>query len=89
MTVPHLDVDGFVGVGIAAMPSCLLDKLPPMNKDECLSGDGIGSFDAIDELCEDDLMAMSIVADSIEVRLTVLPLPVAREIPSRLWPFLR
>ena len=55
MRISHLDVDSLARVSIGAMPSCLLDKLPTMDEYECSCGIGIGRFDPINKLCEDDL----------------------------------
>ena len=55
MGISHLNVDSLAGVSIGAMPSCLLDKLPTMDEYEGLYGMGIGGFNTIDKLCENDL----------------------------------
>lgn len=41
MGASHFDFNGLVWIGIGTMPSCLLDKFPPMNKYERLRGMGI------------------------------------------------
>ena len=56
MGIPHLDIDGLVWIGIGTMSSCLLDKLPAMDKNECLRCIAVGSFDTADQLREDDLL---------------------------------
>ena len=55
MGISHLNVDSLAGVGIRAMPSCLLDKLPTMDEYECSCGMGVGRFDTINKLCENNL----------------------------------
>ena len=68
MGVSHLNVDSLPWVSIGAMPSCLLDKLPTMDKYECLCGMRIWRFDTIDKLCENNLAlaeyTMSTILDS-------------------------
>ena len=66
------------------MSSCLLDKLPTMDEDECLCSNGSGRFDSVDQLGEDYLCGGQHRSGKRELGLTVLPLPVARDTPSRL-----
>lgn len=65
-----------------------------MGEDECLIGILVSSLDAINQSSKYDLCVVSVSInidqDFLGVfRYTVLPLPVARDIPRRLWPFSR
>lgn len=72
------------------MTSRLLDKLSAMCKDKCLGSIFIQRWDAGDKLCEDDLKVVSRwqIGNLVGTQ-TVLPLPVASDIPRRLWPLSR
>lgn len=64
----------------------LLHQFAPVHKDQCLRGVGSWSVDTINELCENDLFTISPKLRDISGILAVLPLPVARDTPSLLWP---
>lgn len=87
MSVAHLDFDGFGGVSICAMASSLFDKLTAMYEYQSLCSIWVRWRYSVDKLSENDLIGVSERARLQRCRLTVLPLPVASDIPSRLWPF--
>ena len=68
------------------MGCSLFHKLAPMHKDQCLRRVGSWRMDTINKLGEDDLGTVSSKLRVISGILTVLPLPVARDMPSLLWP---
>ena len=74
------------------MSGGLLHKLTTVGEDESLSRIFVWWFDPIDELGEDDLGSVIQNGSSSSTTsgtLTVLPLPVASDMPSLLCPFLR
>jgi hypothetical protein len=75
------------------MPGSLLDELSPMGQDKSLSCCLGARLDSTNELGEDDLgrsaRSFFLPEKGWRAGCTVLPLPVARETPNRLWPFSR
>lgn len=68
------------------MGSSLLHQLAPVHKDQRLRGVGSWGMDTVNKLCEDDLVTLSSMPRKTFGILTVLPLPVARDMPNLLWP---
>ena len=68
------------------MGGSLFHQLAPMHKDQCLRGVGSRRMQTINKLGEDDLTTFRSKPRVVSGILTVLPLPVARDIPSLLWP---
>ncbi len=67
------------------MSCCLLNQLSPMSQDESLLGILAPWLNSVNELGKDDLDFVSGEPDGVTSSdRTVLPLPVARDIPSRL-----
>ena len=86
MEFSHLNIDGLCRVGIRAMADRLFYKFAAVNKYQRLRRIVGKRLDAVDKLGEDDLRARSEQLGSNRILPTVLPLPVASDIPSLLWP---
>lgn len=89
--IAHLNLNGFGWVRVETVPGRLLHELPTMGEDNSLSRIMIWWLDPINELCEDDLCSVTEAAQVVlyQETLTVLPLPVASDMPSLLCPFLK
>lgn len=86
MQVSHLNIDGLRRVGIRAMASRLFHQFAAVDKYEGLRRIVGRRLDSVDELGEDDLPVGSEQLSSDRIRPTVLPLPVASDMPSLLCP---
>ncbi len=84
MEVAHFDLDGLGWVGVGAVSSCLLHKLASMHKDEGLISSIFRRLDTVNKLSENDLLSVQHSPIESTSHLTVLPLPVANDIPSLL-----
>lgn len=69
------------------MSGGLLNQFASVHKDQCLRGVRTRRVDTINQLCEDNLPTISCELSKVSGILAVLPLPVARDTPSRLWPW--
>lgn len=61
VSIRHFDLDCLVRVQVQAVARCLLDKLPPVSKDESLGRIGRGRWDLGYQVTEDDLNNWSVV----------------------------
>lgn len=68
------------------MADRLFDQFTTMNEYQRLRRIVGRRLDSVDKLGEDDLQAWSEELGSNQSLLTVLPLPVASDMPSLLWP---
>lgn len=84
MEVAHFDLDGLGWVGVGAVSSCLLHKLASMHKDEGLGSPIFRRLDTVNKLSENDLLSDQRNHIKATIHFTVLPLPVANDIPSLL-----
>ena len=68
------------------MLGCLLNKLSPMHQNKSLSGIFAFKLHSINQVCEYYLKGLDLQGLKRDASRTVFPLPVAKEIPSRLCP---
>ncbi len=68
------------------MAGGLLNELATVDEDEGLCSIAPWRFDPIDQLSKDDLGSISSAQYRVNTKPTVLPLPVANDIPSLLCP---
>lgn len=86
MKISHLNIDGLGRVGIRAMASRLFHQFAAVDKYKGLRRIVGGRLDSVDKLGENNLPARSEQLGSDRILPTVLPLPVASDMPSLLWP---
>lgn len=91
MYVAHLNIDALGRICVATMSGGLFDKLLAMSENEGLCSLSGSMFDAINEMSEDNLtyINMDVIKwMAIDLCLpTVFPAPVARDTPSRFFPW--
>ena len=87
MADAHFNFNSLGWICVNAMTSGLFDQFSPMNKYEGLIYPIVGRRYTIDQLSENYLWFHKPGIVTRKFVLTVLPLPVARLTPNRLWPF--